>query len=45
MDPLSEYYFVLGAQVLERRIYGKNTPLSGKGKKVYVTNKYEILVL
>ena len=34
MDPLSEYYFVPGAQVWERRIYGKNTPLPGKGKKV-----------
>ena len=44
MDPMSKRYFVPGARVWERRICGKNTPLPGKAKKVYVTNKYEISV-
>ena len=44
MDPLGGYYFVPGAQVLERRICGKSTPLPEKEKKEYVTNKYKISV-
>ena len=44
MDPLSECYFVPGARVLEKHIYGKSTPLPEKEKKEYVTNKYEISV-
>ena len=44
MDPLSECYFVPEAQVWERHICGKSTPLPEKEKKAYVTNKYKISV-
>jgi len=44
MDPLSGYYFAPGAQVWERHIYGKSTPLPEKEKKQDVTDKYEISV-
>ena len=43
MDPLGGCYFVPGAQVWEKRICGKSTPVPEKEGKSYVTDsiKYQ----
>ena len=41
VNPLRGCYSVPGAQVWERHICGKKTPLQKKEKKAYVTDKYK----